>query len=204
MNILLEGDKSRAICEHCASVVPTTFLRRNVPFSDGSGVASNVLVGVCDVCGRVVAIPAQSTPAIARARKQPLESVEANLPAVYLDVLDCAAHAIDKHASTQFRRLLISYFVHKAVSDKRAPARLRRAHERAMATFPESRGVARRRLSVKLPPPVGQALRRLEAETALNRTELLKSVVYEIQDTVLAQPRAMLIEELRTLSAVAG
>ncbi|WP_143018490.1 hypothetical protein [Cupriavidus sp. YR651] len=63
-----EGDKSRAICSHCAKMVSTTFVRRDVQFSDGNGFASNVLVAVCDKCGDVVATPAQSTPAFRAAR----------------------------------------------------------------------------------------------------------------------------------------
>lgn len=70
MKLFLEGDKSKAICDRCAGVVQTTFERRDVPFSNGSGIAKNILVGVCTVCDDVVAIPAQSTPAISRAGKE--------------------------------------------------------------------------------------------------------------------------------------
>ncbi len=67
MKLFLEGDKSKAICERCAAIVQTTFVRRDVPFSDGSGLAKNILVGSCNECGDVLAIPAQSTAAISRA-----------------------------------------------------------------------------------------------------------------------------------------
>lgn len=49
--------KSKAFCHDCAAIVETKFLRRNVPFNDGTGVAKNILSGVCDVCQRVVSIP---------------------------------------------------------------------------------------------------------------------------------------------------
>ncbi len=61
------GDKSKAICENCKAVVPTTFAVRDVPFSDWSAVAESILVAVCDHCDDVVAIPAQSTPSIREA-----------------------------------------------------------------------------------------------------------------------------------------
>jgi hypothetical protein len=64
-----EGEKGRAVCERCATVVVTTFKVRDVPFSDGSGVVKDILACVCDNCSEVVGIPAQSTPAIAAARK---------------------------------------------------------------------------------------------------------------------------------------
>ncbi|SDJ36573.1 hypothetical protein SAMN04487926_14536 [Paraburkholderia steynii] len=59
-----EGDKSQAICSNCREIVPTTFRYRDMPFSDGSGIARNMLVSVCDKCQTVVAIPAQSKPDI--------------------------------------------------------------------------------------------------------------------------------------------
>ena len=59
MKFFVKGDKSKALCEKCG-LVSTTFDYRDVPFSDGSGVASDILVAECDVCHRVVAIPAQS------------------------------------------------------------------------------------------------------------------------------------------------
>ena len=63
------GDKSRAVCENCESVVDTTFAIRDVSFNDGVGMAENVLVAVCDVCDNIVAIPSQSVITIAEARK---------------------------------------------------------------------------------------------------------------------------------------
>ena len=68
MKIYTEGDKSKALCSHCQGLVTTTFARLDVPFSDGEGLAKAILVGVCDQCGQVVSIPAQSTPAIRQAR----------------------------------------------------------------------------------------------------------------------------------------
>jgi hypothetical protein len=68
MKLYRPGDKSRAICTRCGSVVPTTLAPRDVPFSDGAGSACGVLAATCDHCGSVVAVPAQSTPAIAAAR----------------------------------------------------------------------------------------------------------------------------------------
>ena len=68
MKIFIEGDKSTAFCFCCSDIVQTTFFLRNVSFSDGRGIAMDILVGVCDKCEQVVAIPAQSVPAISRAR----------------------------------------------------------------------------------------------------------------------------------------
>lgn len=67
MRTLKSGDKGKAICAGCG-LIGTTYLHRNVPFSDGVGIAKNILAGVCDGCGQVVAIPAQSAEDIRKAR----------------------------------------------------------------------------------------------------------------------------------------
>lgn len=64
MNKLVVGDKGKSACDTCQTFVTTTYQLRDVPFSDKSGVVKNILVGVCDVCGSIVSMPHQSTPAI--------------------------------------------------------------------------------------------------------------------------------------------
>jgi hypothetical protein len=64
MKILKVGDKQKAVCYKCKAVKNTTFYLRDVPFSDGSGIVKNILVGVCDFCDGVIITPHQSTPAI--------------------------------------------------------------------------------------------------------------------------------------------
>ncbi|MCS3509781.1 hypothetical protein [Achromobacter sp. JUb104] len=204
MRIFQEGDRSQAFCRDCAALVSTTFVRRDVPFSDGSGAVKGLLIGACDSCGATVSIPAQSTPAISKARKQALESIETNLPAIYVDILDYIVHTIDHRASTDFRRVLLTYFMHKAANDAQAPEMLRQTFQRALEAFPERRGAARRRLSMKVPARVTEDLRRLEASTLLNKTDLIKSVVFDMRDKVLDKPRPGLIEELRILSAISA
>ncbi|RBL87259.1 hypothetical protein DDE05_04675 [Streptomyces cavourensis] len=50
----------------------------------------------------------------------------------------------------------------------------------------------------------GDALRRMEGSTALNTTDLSKSVVLDIQGKVLYRSRPGLMEELRVLSAISA
>jgi hypothetical protein len=60
------GDKSKAICSTCQKLTTTTFVIRDVPYADeeGSGIVRGILAASCDTCSHIVAIPAQSTPAI--------------------------------------------------------------------------------------------------------------------------------------------
>ena len=63
------GDQIPALCEECGAAVTGTFRFRDVPFSDGIGFVKDILTVVCDQCDSVIAIPAQSTPAIKAARE---------------------------------------------------------------------------------------------------------------------------------------
>ena len=63
------GDKSKAVCEACESVVNTTFVIRDVPFDDGIGIAKSILVAVCDSCNDIVAIPSNSVDLLVKMRK---------------------------------------------------------------------------------------------------------------------------------------
>lgn len=203
MKLFREGDKSKAFCKSCARIVGTTFARRDVPFSDDAKmVAKEILVGVCDVCGSTVSIPAQSTPAISKVRKEKAESIEARLPAIYVDVLDYAAHSIDVEASTEFRKTLLTFFVHRAANRSEAASSLISSHEKAKLEFPEIRGGTRRRLSLKVAPRINEDFRNLTIGTKLTTTEIIKSVVYEIRGDVLENPKPELISQLRTISAV--
>jgi uncharacterized OB-fold protein len=66
------GDKSKAICESCKSIVPTTFFYRNYILPDVNITIPNILQGYCDRCGEVVSLPHQSTYQI----KETIESLK--------------------------------------------------------------------------------------------------------------------------------
>ena len=79
MKIYTQGEQSKGICTSCKAVVETTFGYRDMPFEDGLGLAQDVLVSICSHCDSVVAIPAQSLPAIRRARAQASRALDAAL-----------------------------------------------------------------------------------------------------------------------------
>ncbi|MEN5093399.1 hypothetical protein ABE458_22130 [Pseudomonas protegens] len=202
MKLYLQGDRGKALCEHCQQVVGITYTRRDVPFSDGNGQAREILVGVCDLCATVVAIPPQSTPAIKEARRQQLTSIEARLPAVYLDVLDAAMHSVAEDAGVQMRKLFFSYYFS-------APAEpgLEQVHE-GFATYLAEQAKARqlpavpamKRLSLKVNHYVAEDLARLLEATRMTQTELLKSLIAQIRLDVLEGGNPAVIADLRQLA----
>ena len=172
-----------------------------MPFSDGNGQAREILVGVCDLCATVVVIPPQSTPAIKEARRQQLTSIEARLPAVYLDVLDAAMHSVAEDAGVQMRKLFFSYYL----SAPAVPC-LEQVHN-GFAQYLEEQAEVRqipavnamKRLSLKVNHYVAEDLARLLQATRMTQTELLKSLIAQIRLDVLEGGNPAVIADLRQL-----
>ncbi|OLL29415.1 hypothetical protein BTH42_22950 [Burkholderia sp. SRS-W-2-2016] len=202
MKLYEEGEKSNAICSHCKQLVGTTFRRRDVPFSDGRGEVKNILAAVCDVCDRVVAVPAQSTPAIREARQKQVRPIEAQLPAIYLDILDLAAYMVDSASSTEFRKVLMMLYLHRFASGEYPRARLVKAHRAAIERFTEQRGAARRRLSMKVTPRIAEDVKILMHDTTLSQTDVIKAVIFQIQSDVIEGQKPALMKELCMLSII--
>lgn len=210
MKLLLEGDHGTALCEHCQQVVATTYVRRNVPFSDGEGEAKDILVGVCDVCDTILAIPAQSTPAIKHARKPQLTPIEARLPAVYLDVLDSAMFSVTQDAGVQTRKLFFSYYFRELVAAK-ASQSLHKVHcefHQSLTAQMEARHLppshSMKRLSMKVNHYVADDFSILLEATHMSRTDLLKSVICQIQVDVVGDRNPKVIFDLQRLARVAS
>ncbi len=198
-----EGDKSQAICPHCRKRVGTTFARRTVPFSDGRGTVKDLLVAVCDECDSVVATPAQSTPAIQDARKRAVKPIEAQLPAIYLDVLDYAAYQVDLNNTTEFRKILMALYLHRYATGEYPAAELREACLGARKTYKEQRGAARRRLSLKVTARTAQNLKQLARDTDMSQSDVIRSIIYRIQADVLDARKPALMRELKLFSLIA-
>ena len=91
MKILKEGDTKKVACNTCESFQNATFQLRDVPFSDGSGLVKNVLVGVCDACDSVAVVPHQSTPLIKKQLVKLRKPLEGRVPSHFIDILNLAS-----------------------------------------------------------------------------------------------------------------
>ena len=120
MKLLFKDDKGRAMCPECG-LSSTTYLYKDVPISESDLIVKDILVGVCDQCEQVVTIPAQSTPAIKEVRERTSRSIEAVLPAPYLEVLDLAAYTLTPRASKDMRKASSSRFFWKS-AESMSPA----------------------------------------------------------------------------------
>lgn len=199
MKLYQDGDKSKAICQHCEKVVPTTFTRRNVPFSDGHGQAKNILVAVCDECSAIASIPSQSSPAIREARKPVSYPIEAMLPAVYVDLLDLAAFELSPEATSEIRKRLLTFYTHKYAAGELKTKDLKNVLADAEKAFPRMRGSVARRLSFKVSPPMAVEFESLIDKTGMSKTELIKSLAFRVKQDVLDVPRNEIAPELKSL-----
>lgn len=204
MKLFVAGEKGRALCD-VDGAVPTTFAYRDVPFDDRRGVARGILVGVCDRCGRVVTVPPQATPAIKAARDKAVVAFEAVLPAMYVDALDLACFRVDPGVTSEFRKRLLMYYLHRSSRSKAAFRRLLDAARRRDEVFRIPRAVsAKRRLSMKISPAMSAAVDAMVKEAGLSRTDIVKGSLVQIRREIVDPASPENLDELRMLAAVAN
>jgi len=202
MKLFTSGDASRALCDR-DGVVTTTYAYRDVPFSDGKGTAREILVGVCDVCDRVIAIPPQSTPAIGAARARAQEPVEVTLPAPYLEILDAAGLTVNAAVTPDFRKRLLIYYVNRYANGEEKIAELGELARRAPSIVAKSRvAPPRKRLSLKLAPQAHRRFEKVVQASHLDKTTLIKSLVVKINDDLVVPKTPRHKKELSALADV--
>lgn len=193
MKIFKVGDKQKAVCESCQSVTNVTFVLRNVPFSDGSGIVRNVLVGVCDSCDESVVIPHQSTPAIKKRFDAQRKSIEIRVPAHMVDILNLAS--MELSGGTHFANALIKFYLHTLSEEKKSLGWLSKYLESDLA-----KGSAQKRISLKGKQVVDEIeIIKINAEI-ISTTDLLKAVLLKINDDVLVRPKVKVIRQLKGIA----
>lgn len=198
------GEKGKAVCENCEEVVSTTFAYRDVPLGDGPGKVRDILVALCDKCGSLVAVPPQSTPAIKAARETATKSIEVSLPAPYVEALDLAAFRIDPNASSEFRKRLLAYYIHRCASEEDGPVAMPSIIDNTSPNFVVDRAIPRRRLSFKVTPRLDSDIKRIMRISNLNRTDVIKGLVMLIDKDIVRPRKPKHLTELKRLAAVAA
>lgn len=194
MKILKVGDKTKAACDHCKSFQNATYDLRDVPLSDGSGTVRNVLVGVCDTCGSVISLPHQSTPLVKKVREGQRQPLEGRVPAHIVDILNLASDQLG--AGPDFTPGLLKYYLHSLAENEPSAKRLIKYQKSDLFT-----GKAQKRLSIKGRRVKDDADIVMQISHIGTKTDLLKSVVLQINDEILVNPKPRRIKELRGLVA---
>ena len=202
MIVYKAGETGNAICDHCKSLVTTTFTYRDVPFDDGTGLVKDLLCAVCDQCDRVVAVPPQSTPAIQRMRDAANVPLEVMLSAPDMELLDLAIWRIDPASGQRLRKLLLAIYIRRIEND---PASITRLRAKA-ADQSKGRSFAptapKRRLSVKIAPKTDLSIKRLMAASGLTKSGLIRGIVHEIEKDLVQPDYPKDLEKLREIASV--
>lgn len=195
MDIVKVGDVAQVICSHCKALTRATYKLRDVPFSDGSGTAKRVLVGVCDQCDQVSVLPNQSIPAVKRQFEAQRKPIESRLPAHLVDILNLASSELG--GSSDSVPSLVKYYIHVLASDEKASLRLKKLIESDLA-----KGKSEKRLSLK-GRKLAEEIDRLKSAAKIeNTSDLIKGVVLKIHEDILVRKNKKQTEALRTLFAV--
>lgn len=194
MKIFKVGDSQKAICENCRSLENATFKLRDVPFSDGSGLVKNVLVGVCDKCDQVSILPHQSTPVVKKQLEAQRKPIESRLPAHMMDILNLAT--LELGGSTDFVQNLMKFYIHKLASDEKSAKTIARFLKSELAT-----GKAEKRLSLK-GRQIYKDIEVLKTTSRIsNTTDLIKGVILKINDDVLVRKEPKPMRQLKDIMA---
>ena len=197
MNFYNIGDTSRALCGKCKAVVPTTFYLRNVPLSDGSGVAKNVLVSVCDQCGEVCGIPQQSLPLVQETVKKAKEAIEARVSVAIDDLFKVACMKIG--ASTDFQSTLIRYYANTMSKEETFPGALKDFIEGKIV-----RGKKTRRISIK-GENVKADFEVMKSKLRVRRyVDCIEAVAFRVNEDIIEEHAPDKINELKTIYKAAS
>ncbi|MGS2724643.1 hypothetical protein ACVBEJ_12945 [Porticoccus sp. GXU_MW_L64] len=194
MKIFKVGDSQKAICESCGSLENATFALRDVPFSDGSGMVKNVLVGVCDRCDEVSVLPHQSMPVVKKQLEEQRKPIESRVPAHMLDILNLASAEIG--VSPDFVPYIMKFYIHGLAADEKAARNMANYMTSELAT-----GKAEKRLSLK-GRKIYEDLSLLKAISNISSTtELIKSIILKINDDILVKKKPSPIKQLKNIAA---
>ena len=201
MKLYKVGEKSKAICEDCKAIVATTFAYKEVPFDDGSGSVKDILVSVCDECECIVAIPAQSTPAIKRAREASDITLEVKLPASDLEILDYAAFIVDENASTKFRKPLIAFYLKLILDSPELIGKLPGFKPAIGKNVKDKVVIPKRRLSLKLSPETDANMKKAMAIRAMTKTKLIRSIIRDVDADIVDTNKPKHLKVLRDIAS---
>jgi hypothetical protein len=181
MYLVKEGDESEAICPHCKTLVTTHFRTRTYRLVTSGVDVPGALVAVCDLCDKVAAIPAQTTPRIGEAlQRRKEESLEVRIPTHLEDVIHLMARKFEAPIPT-FRPSVLRFYLREMASDAQFAERVSALTKSDMA-----RGPARARISLRAPEPLlAEARERARRVGIATDAEMLRGILLAAKEDVL-------------------
>lgn len=181
MHLYREGDRSEAICHACEKRVTTQFAVRTLRLPESGIDVPDVLAAVCNECGGVAAIPAQSAPKLREAReRRKAEELEARIPSH----LDDVVHLLSDHYAApvaSFRPSLLRFYLREVASDAELADRVK-----ALADSELAQGRARARVSLRAPEGLLRDVRGRAREVGIGSdADLIRGILLAAKEDVL-------------------
>jgi hypothetical protein len=179
-----EGDKSRAVCGNCKSIVSTTFQygKYHIP---GTGITvTNLLQGYCDVCKSPVSIPHQSSYKIREYLvEEKSEKIEVRVPPQYTDILNLIGHSYLRTTKPNFLcRLLTTFYLEKLSGPKSSELNRKKFFAINSSLF---RYKASERLSFPFPKHSFDLLVDVSRTSGKSKSDLVKSIIIQAKSDML-------------------
>lgn len=195
MRFVKEGEKGKAICNSCG-LTTTTYLLRDVDFSDKSGTVKGILAGVCDVCNEVIVIPAQSTAKIKTEYNKVRKSIEVRVPAHYVDILDMACQKIDSNLDESFFKALVIYYIH-SLNMMKFPAK----DFEKLLNSDIAKAKSSKRLSFKITEKTEKEFISLISSLGLkNKSDIIKGIILKINEDIVQPKQPKHLNKLKSLA----
>jgi len=197
MIIHKEGDKSKAICEECGSIVPVTF--RYAPFMAEGLKVPEVLQGFCDKCGESVSLPHQSTYRIREYRESHNRPVEFRVPSHYTDILLTigGVHKISRKPNLLCRLVSELYLSKMSLP---GGGRLRRKVIHALSEDIAG-GKSRDRLSCVFPDAAYSTLKAVSGEEHKSTSDIVRGIIVTAKHDILDKHNPAISKEFEELAA---
>jgi hypothetical protein len=126
--------------------------------------------------------------------------LEVKLPEAYWGALNLVVDTVAPIATSELRKVLLLFFFHRYLGGDVPVPDVLETHYQARSEFPESRGSARFRISLKVSVRVYEQFQCLQQRAGLNKTEIMKTVVYAALLNTVLIPDDRVLRELAALS----
>jgi len=181
MHLYREGELSEGLCARCEARVTTRFAVRTVRLHESGIDVPGVLAAVCQQCGEIVSLPAQSAPRLREARQRRKEqSLEVRIPSHLEDVIHLLAERFSAPVQA-FRPGVLRFYLREVAGDAAFAERVRALSRSELAGAP-----ARARLSLRAPEALLREAREQAREAGIETdADLLRGILLAAKEDVL-------------------
>ena len=195
MKIHKVGDKGKALCEECKSLVETTYQIRNLPIRGSKNKVKGALAIVCDHCDTVCGFPHQSLARVQEAVKREKESIDGRVPVQVEDILNLACEKLN--VATDFKGPLIRFY-----AKKMAESKIQKGEATALLSNEITSGKSTYRISVK-GTQIKSHFKAIEQSAHLGSdADVVKAIAVKIKHDVLDDGNKQIFDELKDIAAV--